>query len=587
MAEYNQYDPFYKTPQGALRQGEKACFRICAPEFESVSLTLQEDGSDASFCHEMRLIGDGVFEVRLSIAQTGLYYYAFLGKNGQMARPVMRQGEQMHQDNMWQLLVYAQDFETPDWIKGGVIYQIFVDRFAKEGKTQPKPDVIMRDDWGGVPYYRQNAQGKVENRDFFGGNLEGIIGKLPYLAAFSVTAIYLSPIFDAHSNHKYDTGDYMNIDSMFGTEEQFVRLIAKAAEYGIKIICDGVFSHTGDDSIYFNKYGHYDSVGAYQSKESPCFRWYSFENWNEDYDCWWGIKILPQVNETEPDYLEFITGEGGVLDKWTRMGVSWRLDVADELPDLFLDSLRMRVKKVNPDALIIGEVWEDASTKSAYGRRRRYLQGAQLDSVMNYPFKEGIIGYLKSGDATRLSRIVEDIIGNYPACVLHSLMNIIGTHDTERILTVLGSEKLPGDKIEMEHFKLSQEQYETGKKLLKIAALLQFTLPGVPSIYYGDEAGMQGCCDPFNRICYPWGEQDRELMEWYAYLGKLRKDNRVFVQGNYQTLYARGTVLVYQRTQENSVVLVATNASDQPFCGQIAGAQIELGAYECRVLVRK
>ncbi|MCR4842250.1 MAG: glycoside hydrolase family 13 protein, partial [Eubacterium sp.] len=335
-----------------------------------------------------------------------------------------------------QLTVYDRQYSVPEFIRGGLFYQVFVDRFCRGRQTAWRDDsiksryrvcakdepfdnverrsIVVRDDWGGEPVWEPDSYGEILNNDFFGGNLRGVIDKLPYLEGLGVTCIYLSPIFESYSSHKYDTGDYMKIDAMFGDEGEFAELCKLAKKRGISVILDGVFNHTGADSIYFNKYGIYDGVGAWQSEESGYRHWYDFEE-NGEYRSWWGIDTLPAVNKDAAEYHELLFGENGVIRKYLRLGAAgWRLDVVDEVPDDFVVELVAAAKAEREDAIVLGEVWEDASNKIAYGVRRRYFLGEELDSVMNYPWKDAIIEYLKSGDALPLAMSIEEICAHYP-----------------------------------------------------------------------------------------------------------------------------------------------------------------------------
>lgn len=468
----------------------------------------------------------------------------------------------------FQQTVYDSAFVTPDWLKGGIIYQIFPDRFFNSGKmkTGVRESRVMRK-WGDEPYWREEQMNGVWNNDYFGGDLKGIEQKLPYLAELGVSCIYLNPIFEANSNHRYDTADYERIDPLLGTESDLKDLCRTAKEkYGIAIVLDGVFSHTGCDSKYFNIFGNYDTVGAYNSKNSPYFNWYKFINYPDDYHSWWGIKLMPEVIEENENYREYICGKNGILRKWMRCGISgWRLDVADELPDIFLDDLRTAVKEENPDAVIIGEVWEDASTKFAYNQRRRYLLGDQLDSVMNYPFSNAILNFVGFGNADAFTDAVMSIIENYPPQVTNVLMNHIGTHDTERAITrLVGDDPNGHDRYwQYEHNRLTDTHYKRGISLMKIASLLQFTLPGVPSIYYGDELGMQGMRDPFNRACMDWDNPNRELLNWYKRLGEIRRSNRAFVDGMFEIVYCHYKTIAFARCGKDSSVLVAVNMDEK------------------------
>ena len=504
--------------------------------------------------------------------KTGIYFYHFEYDTPWGRLSIRHNGNScgtlsMGKDD-WQLSVYAENFTTPDWLKGGIIYQIFPDRFYFSGKKKKNvpSDRVLRDDIYGQPLWKPTSDGRVLNNDYFQGDLKGIEEKLSYIASLGVTCIYLNPIFEAQSNHRYDTSNYENIDPLLGTQKDLESLCQKAEKLGISIILDGVFSHTGDDSIYFNKYGRYPSVGAYQSKESPYYNWYKFRKHPDDYHSWWGISILPEVKEECPDFINYITGKNGIARKWMRSGVrGWRLDVADELPDEFLDEFRKAVKEEKKDGLVLGEVWEDASNKFSYGQRRRYFEGRQLDSVMNYPFAQAIISYIRTGRVEGFSDKIFTILENYPKCCVDVLMNHIGTHDTMRAITQLSGESCEFRNRSWQSEKcLTQEQYELGVKLMKLASVVQFTLPGVPSVYYGDEAGTQGYKDPFNRYCFPWGTENTELQDHYRALGKMRAECDCLKQGNFVTVSEMLGCLAFVRYSEKDEILVIVNRNDHP-----------------------
>lgn len=452
----------------------------------------------------------------------------------------------------YQITVFDKDYKTPDWFKGSIMYQIFTDRFYGDHSDtngaipKKRNEYVIHNDWyEPISFNKHPFEMGPACNDFYGGNLKGIIKKLPYLKSLGVGVLYLNPIFDAYSNHKYDTADYMNIDPMFGTNEIFSDLCAEAEKLGIRIILDGVFSHTGADSVYFNKYGSYgENAGAYRNAESPFREWYQFTNF-PNYDSWWGCSNLPNVNEMTPSYLDYILrNDDSVVKTWIDRGAGgWRLDVADELPDEFIEILRREVKKKNPDAVIIGEVWEDASNKVAYSIPRKYLFGKELDSVMNYPFKDNMIAFvLGSIDAETLNAKMMSLIENYPKETLYALMNIIGTHDTMRIKTLLG-----GLSDGCETQKLSSGDEECATYRLKLLSFVQMTYMGVPCVYYGDEVGMQGGRDPYNRGTYPWRAVDPDLRQWYTTLGSIRNNNACLKLGEYKTLYAHGDLFVYAR----------------------------------------
>jgi len=472
-------------------------------------------------------------------------------------------------DKRFLMLVYRKEMKTPDWLKGRTMYQIFVDRFAKgEGKVGTRDDVIINKDWEhGIPQYAEKPGQDLKNNMFFGGNLWGVTEKLDYLKSIGVGVIYLNPIFTAYSNHKYDTGNYFEIDAMFGGQVAFDELIAKANELDIKIILDGVFNHTGDNSIYFDHYGEYGNHGAYGDKDSPYRRWFTFKGSNEEYDCWWGIKIMPRLNHKCKACRSFFTGKDGVGAHYIKQGVAgWRLDVADELCDEFLNEFCASVKsQSNGEAVIIGEVWENAAEKISYGKRRSYLRGKQLDSVMNYPLRTGILDFVLKCEAEQLGDVLKSLYSCYPKAVSDSLMNILGTHDTERVLTVFGKGSADvcwenGSVLATKH--LDEKTLKRAIKALMLASSLQYTVYGVPSLYYGDEAGVEGYHDPFCRLPYPWGHENEELLEHYKKLGAIRAENReLFATGEFKLLEASDGVVSYLRYNQSDEICVIANAT--------------------------
>lgn len=466
------------------------------------------------------------------------------------------------------LLLYAPDFQTPRTYYGTTMYHIFVDRFAKGTHSTPiRSDARLDPDWeNGRPEYAPFPGAHLENNQFFGGSLWGILDKLDYLESLSIDCIYLSPIFKAYSNHKYDTGDYHEIDEMFGGKEAFDALLSECDRRGIRVILDGVFNHTGDDSRYFNRYGKYDTLGAYQSEQSPYHDWYSFIRFPAQYECWWDIPILPKLNIRARECRNFFVGKDGVCAHYIRAGIGgWRLDVADELTDDFLDELRATVKVENPEALIVGEVWENAAEKVSYGMRRRYLRGAQLDSVMNYPIKNAIINYVKSGNCTMLYNTAVEIYSSYPRAVCDCLMNILGTHDTARILTALVGEDPEGKSNDaLASMRLSADARAYGTALLKLASVLQYTLYGFPSVFYGDEVGMEGYRDPFCRLPFPWGRENADLLAHYRKLGTLRRMHSAFAGGDFKITAHDCGLFAYTRTNERETIHIALNRASFP-----------------------
>lgn len=614
---FNSLDKKYKKKFGAVKNGEEFSLRLLLPCNDSnhctqAWLVINKDGQEEQrfdfWATEEYEENCRWWEIFHTIDEPGLYWYRFEYETPfgtcRVSKDGLGIGFVADFVSSWQLTVYDKDFVTPDWLKGGVIYQIFPDRFYKSNtpKTGVRKDRIMRDDWGGEPYWEPTPDGKVLNNDYFGGDLKGIEDKLDYIKSLGVNCIYLNPIFEANSNHRYDTADYSKIDPLLGTEKDFKSLCSAAKKKGIHIILDGVFSHTGDDSIYFNKYNKYDCVGAYNSEDSEYYNWYKFNNWPNDYTSWWGITILPEIKEECPQYLEFINGKKGIIEKWLKAGADgYRLDVADELPDVFLDGLRERAKAVKKDSIIIGEVWEDASNKTAYSERRRYLLGDQLDSVMNYPFLNSIIDFVASYRTDDFFSKILSILENYPPQVVNVLMNPLGTHDTERIMNVLaGTSSEYRDRYWQSQNRLSDEQIQKGTTLLKIASGIQFTLPGIPSIYYGDEAGTQGFKDPFNRTCYPWGNENNDLINWYKFLGSLRQHCKALVDGEFVPISAALGCVAYARIKDDELIVVIANRNEHeisyhmneerfcdlaPICGcSASGQRIDIPALSCAIL---
>ncbi len=561
----------YRSPLGAVKTGETVRLSVAIKELyvRNVYLVVL-NGPTKSFV-EMRPEGDLMWSVELEVTgkpsvmwywfsikvdeQTRLYYGAQHGKTSGIGAP------DWSEPPAFQLTVYDEEFTTPQWFKHATMYQIFPDRFCKAGEetflagTQYHEskgrEVHVHSQWNEMPEYRA-AQGSkfYQPCDYFGGNLRGIMEKLDYLRELGVTVIYLNPIFEAASNHRYNTSDYLNIDPILGSNEDFAALVEAAREYGIQIMLDGVFSHTGDDSIYFNKKGNYDDLGAYQSKDSPYYNWYRFQEYPTKYKSWWGFDTLPEVDEHQQDWIDFvIQSEDSVIKTWLKRGAcGFRLDVADELPDETIAAMREAVKSVDADKVLLGEVWEDATTKQSYGVNRKYALGKGLDTVMNYPLVNALMDFLLyRTDAADLKQFLVGQFSNYPKEMVYSLMNLLSSHDIARIRTVLGTGIDPHDltREQQARFVISSEQEKKGAQLQRMAAAIQFSMPGVPCIYYGDEQGMNGLLDPFNRGAFV--EQDEETFEFYQRLGRLRKNKDALRTGHTVYLNQGSDIIVVAR----------------------------------------
>lgn len=526
MLEFCSCDGKYKSKVGAVSTGERLIFRLTGTASNATMVMTKEGEGHVPVYYNMEKT-EGGFSVALTITTKGLYFYHFIADGeyygcNEMMELTLGGGEFLQ-------LVYEGNFHP---LSGGVIYQILPDRFCRGNKSLGEGV-----NWFATPRFLPDENGKY-NTEFFGGDLKGIETKLDYLRSLGVTHIYLNPVFRSPSNHRYDTADYEAVDERLGGDEALLSLVRSAGEKGIGIILDGVFSHTGEDSKYFDKYGKYGG-GAYGNRDSKYFAWYDFIEFPDKYKSWWGITSLPEVNETEPSYMEYMLGEGGIVDRWEKFGiVGWRLDVADELPDEFLEALRRRSKLT-----LIGEVWENAARKFAYGKRRGYFLGSELDGVTCYPVRQAIIDYVLGGDNTLLRRTVRELVSDYPQEAFLSTMNVLGTHDTVRILTALSDIELPPEK----EARAEIRHDEKAIKRLKTASLIQFVLPGVPCIYYGDEAGLSGAEDPFCRRGYPWGRENGELIAHYAELGRMRKRCKSELEGETRELSPSKEVFVLER----------------------------------------
>ena len=531
---HDSRDETYRCPAGAQPCGA------------SVRLFLQTDAPDAivrfwvddhAYLYPMHAVSGG-FEYTFSLPEKPciLWYYFICGGMyyGNARDNLGGPGEiYAHEPPSYQITVYDPAYETPAWMGDGVMMQIMPDRFFRGGDFPCRGK--LHADWYEQPELSLSANGDNAANDFFGGDLLGIRQKLPYIASLGVTALYLNPVFLSPSNHKYDTSDYLQIDPAFGTEADLSALCAEGEKFGIRVILDGVFSHTGADSVYFNREHTFPGPGACDSKDSPYYSWYTFLHWPDKYRCWWGFDTLPSVDKTSRAFREFIIrGEDSVCAHWLRAGTSgWRLDVADELPMDFIAEFRARLKKENPQAALIGEVWDDPSRKVAYGALRSYCLGDTLDGVMNYPLRSAILGYLLGQiSPADCARQILSLYENVPPAFARANMNLLGSHDKPRALSVLADAgNMEPDRKYRHPVQLTPEQYALGRKRLIAAWNLICALPGMPTIYYGDEAGLTGMADPYCRRTYPWGREDETLIAAYR-SAALRRKNKVLTRGD-------------------------------------------------------
>ena len=569
----------FKSPFGTLVPGQMCTLHVHIPATvctQRVEIVLcYENGSPARYLDMHRTEQRGAYEIwqgEFSLFAPGLYFYYFQIHDPHGMFRLFKQGDDanMEAGDLWQVSCIPADFTTPDWAKGAIIYQIFPDRFCRSGKvdlTGKLEPYSIHASWNEDVDWAPDENGIIQNNDFFGGNFRGITEKMDYIASLGVTILYLNPISKSFSNHRYDTGDYKTPDPMLGTEADFAAMCRAAHERGIKVILDGVYSHTGSDSLYFDRNRTFGGNGAFCTRQSPYYNWYTFYEWPTNYHSWWNFDTLPTVNKMHPDFIKYIiTDEDSVLAHWMKLGADgYRLDVADELPDEFIRMIHDRIRSINPDALLLGEVWEDASNKMAYDKRRRYFVGGELDSVMNYPFRTAILDFMRGRDAgERLRDTVMTIVENYPPQVVACNMNLLGTHDTPRILTAVVDE-FNGTREEMAKRHLSRHQYDIAYDRLLMASFLQYTLPGSPSLYYGDEAGMEGGKDPFNRRTYPWGYENMEFIDHFKRLGRLRQDHPAFRYGDIHFFQAGDRHLGFTRSYQGKTYRVYCNRDADPW----------------------
>ena len=574
MQKQTCFDPLInKSPVGAIVQGEEVTFWIdCSGMQPNEVLFMVKEDADFDYAYYPMKKVQNLYKISKKFDKFGHYWYnfklifndycLFISKTYDTRSYVSgEKGEDFLQ------LVTSEKYELDGALEGGLIYQILVDRFASKGKIKSREPLILRDDWGGG-ITKNTHDPLIINREVFGGNFKGVESKLGYLKDLGVTCIYFNPISMANSSHKYDTANYMTVDPMFGTDEDFESLVKEAKNLGIKVIIDGVYNHTGSDSVYFNKYQRFDSVGAYNSPESKYYPWYDFINYPDEYTTWWGIDTLPKIRYDATGFHDLIAGKGGVIEKFLNMGVfGVRLDVVDELNDNFTKMIAEKVKSFGKNRIVIGEVWEDAATKIAYSMRKQYFTQNELSSVMNYPIKETILSFIRNQNAFDLECTIRMLKNNYPKPVQDNLMNFLSTHDTNRIFSEL--------------LMISGGDRERAIRLLKIATAIMFTIIGVPSIFYGDEYGMENN-DGSSRGCYDWNNNQNEVSDWFRKLSNLRKEP-VFKHGDINILFCNDGKLVYERFDKTGHIIVAANTKDEPlkiltkgnFVSYLSGKQVK------------
>lgn len=465
--------------------------------------------------------------------------------------------------------VYAPDFKVPDWAPDIVYYYIFPERFRNGNKgNDPQPGIAKYHDttvelhrnWLDKPWKPGSGDGsdKTYNNDFFGGDLAGIIEKLDYIRDLGANTIYMTPVFQAASNHKYDTADYKNIDPAFGTNADFTRLTQEAQKRGIRVITDTSLNHTGSDSIYFDRYSNFKSGGAFERAkiqgDSPYLSWYRFDakqtHPDKQFKGWVGVSDLPELNKNSPALRKFMYRDpDSVMQLWLDRGAAgWRMDVAPWVPDDFWREWRIAIKQHRPDAITVAETWFDAS---------KYFLGDMFDSTMNYIFRNTVLEYAAGRNASQLYRNIELMREAYPPQAFYALMNLLSTHDQARSLHYFGWQSDNADPTVIMR----------AKQRLKLAIFFQMTFPGAPTIYYGDEVGMTGGDDPYNRGPYPWADQggqpDTALLAEVKRLIKLRHDHPVLRRGSIDApLLLDEHVIVLGRQLGDALAISATNNAE-------------------------
>ena len=473
------------------------------------------------------------------------------------------------------------NFDTPKWAQGAIMYHIFVDRFNRGEKNKPE-DMPRRKVYDSFdsPVEPGFIGDMNVNNDFYGGDLKGITNKLSYIKSLGTDIIYLSPIVTSQSNHRYDTADYENVDPYCGKNEDLKELCDKAHSMGMKVVLDAVFSHTGDDSKYFNRLGTYDNIGAFQDINSEYGKFYekTYKNGKTYFNYWWSFETLPKCNKYAKEWQNYIYGKDGIIDKWFNLGIDGlRLDVADDLPDEFIEGIRKAVKRNKKDGLVIGEVWYNPMEMG-----RGYLSnGKCMDTVMNYFLIDALIRYYKYGDVSKFGRILNEIYTEFPKGTIDTLMNFTSTHDISRPLSIFGRNEFKTNsewawdiyRNDNEPFKevvnrcknltnLSEEELRRAKDIYKSYAFCLDLMPGIFSIFYGDEAGVIGYGNLFNRKPFPWNDIDKELLQFFRYLGSIRKENEFLKTADFDIVDITNNYFMFERKSNNGDALVAVNRTD-------------------------
>ncbi|MHB1393509.1 MAG: pullulanase X25 domain-containing protein [Clostridia bacterium] len=637
---YNSRDEQYKKPFGAVKQNESTTFTIKTGNdvTEAKLVILAPDGKEILYMEKASGDDCSLFSVEKAFDSIGTYSYYFILSNGS---DVVVYGDDNNADlglgkagalgtvRYYTVNVYVEDFKTPGWFKNAVIYQIFPDRFFNGDTNNDYLQKLARgydpyefyEDWYSIPenirLEAENLDEYIENggtvgdriytNEMYGGDIAGIKEKLDYLQALGVNVLYINPISESVSNHRYDTTNYKDLDRLLGSPEEFKELVLELDKRDMHIVIDGVFNHVSDDSIYFDRYGKYMApgkpLGAYkywefvydlvnegtsqaEAEQSAVDHfanmgitdlhykdWFNVYNeWDTTdvdgatlpeekqhyrYEDWWGYDSMPVIKSLDGSELNLTTWKDEILKDssqyWLDQGTGgYRLDVANEMSDETWQYFR-DIVKADGDNVIIGEIWTDAS---------RYLLGDMYDSVMNYRYRNALLSYLRDGVSSKeVMNQLEIIREQYPEEAFEAMLNLIDSHDTERILSALdGIVKDRNDAV------LAPQPTERARRLQKLVPLLQMTYPGAPTIYYGDELGMIGAKDPDDRRAMAWGKGDESTLMAYAAYGNIRNSYSVLQSGDIAPVYTENNdVLAYERYDEtgNAALIVVNRGADQ------------------------
>lgn len=547
--------------------------------FESVKIYIigcnsyELNGKEFRIPHKRNKAGYAEFQTEIRLETSAQYYYYFSykcqGWYTLMKKKNISGSNHITKEECFKLSV---NFSVPDWAKGEGMYHILVDRFYRGAENQPIPMLGRTiNKWGEPPVLGPNDNNDW-NVDYYGGDLKGITQKLDYIRSLGATILYLSPIHFSQSNHGYDTIDYEMIDPYFGSWEDLEELCTEAHKRKMRVIVDGVYNHTGNRSKYYDQYDEFGE-GEYNHPDTSPYKDFFQKNWHNGkkyYNYWWDIETMPKFDTINEDYRKYITGKGGIIDKLMNHGVDGlRLDVADELSDPMIEDIHTAIERnKTKDGFLFGEVWE----KNPIKENRGYMKsGKGLQAIMNYNLVDALMRYYKYQDVTKLREKTKEILTEYPRDTILSMMNFTSTHDMSRLIEVFGcncfdrggtwawDSRYSNASDFVKDHKLTKEEYEYGKKIVKAYLVSLAFFPGIFSIFYGDEIGMQGFGNLANRGSFPWGKGDMELLAYYKNLMKARNSNKFLKYADTEILDINQGHFMYERTLGYRKILVVTS----------------------------